>query len=69
MKKKFIPIIGTISAGKSTFLQGLLGTDVFETGPSTTTNFVCLIKNSEQIKFYHVIPEKENEDIKFTKEE
>ena len=69
MKKKFIPIIGTISAGKSTFLQGLLGTDVFETGPSTTTNFVCLIKNSEQIKFYHVIPEKENEDIKFTKED
>ena len=68
MKKKFIPIIGTISAGKSTFLQGLLGTDVFETGPSTTTNFVCLIKNSEQIKFYRVIPEKENEDIKFTKE-
>ena len=32
MNKKFIPIIGTISAGKSTFLQGLLGTNVFETG-------------------------------------
>ena len=43
MKTKFIPIIGAISAGKSTFLQGLIGTNVFETGLSTTTKFVCLI--------------------------
>ena len=51
MKKKFIPIIGTISAGKSTFLQALLGTNVFETGTTTTTKFICLIKNSDQTKF------------------
>ena len=67
MKKKFIPIIGTISAGKSTFLQALLGTNVFETGTTTTTKFICLIKNSDQTKFYHVIPKKEN-IIEFIKE-
>ena len=66
MKKKFIPIIGTISAGKSTFLQGLLGTNVFETGSTTTTKFVCLIKNNNQTKFYHVIPKREN-GIEFIK--
>ena len=67
MKKKFIPIIGTISAGKSTFLQALLGTNVFETGTTTTTKFICLIKSSDQTKFYHVIPKKEN-IIEFIKE-
>ena len=66
MRKKFIPIIGVISAGKSTFLQGLLGTNVFETGSTTTTKFVCLIKNSKQTKFYHVKP-KEGE-VDFVKE-
>ena len=65
--EKFIPIIGTISAGKTTFLQGLLGTDVLETGATTTTKFVCIIKNSVQTKFYHVIPKREN-FIKFIKE-
>ena len=59
--------IGTISAGKSTFLQGLLGTNVFETGSSTTTKFVCLIKNSDKTKFYHVLPKREK-DIDFIKE-
>ena len=56
MSKKFIPIIGTISAGKSTFLRAFLGTDVLQTGQTTTTKFVCLIKNSDHISFYHVIP-------------
>ena len=67
MIKKFIPIIGAISAGKSTFLRGLLGTTVLESGASTTTRFVCLIQNSNEMKFYHVIPKKEN-GIKFLKE-
>ena len=67
MNKKFIPIIGTISAGKSTFLQGLLGTNVFETGSITTTKFVCLIKNSEKTQFYHVIPERKENFISFKK--
>ena len=47
--KKFIPIIGTISSGKSTFLQGLLGLNVLEVGSTTTTKFVCLINNSDQM--------------------
>ena len=67
MKKKYIPIIGTISAGKSTFLQGLLGTDLLEIGSTTTTKFICIIKNSNRTKFYHVIPKRE-EEIKLIKE-
>lgn len=60
MKKKFIPIIGTISAGKSTFLDGLLGIDSLQTGILTTTKFVCLIKNSPNLSFYHVILKRSN---------
>ena len=60
MSRKFIPIIGTISAGKSTFLDGLLGIDSLQTGVLTTTKFVCLIKNSPNISFYHVIPKRNN---------
>lgn len=60
MEKKFIPIIGTISAGKSTFLDGLLGIDSLQTGILTTTKFVCLIKNSQSLSFYHVIPKRSN---------
>ena len=55
----YIPIIGTISAGKSTFLQALLGVDVLQCGATTTTKFTCLIKNSSKLSFYHVIPKKE----------
>ena len=68
MKKKYIPIIGTISAGKSTFLQGLLGTDLLETGSSTTTKFICIIKNSDKTKFYHILPKRKEEDIELIKE-
>ena len=71
-KRKYIPIIGGISAGKSTFLQAFLGINVLETGETTTTRFICLIKNSNELLFYHVIPkkgkqicfEKEGEEIK-----
>ena len=44
--KKFIPIIGTISSGKSTFLKALLGINILETGISTTTKFVYLIQHN-----------------------
>ena len=64
----YIPIIGAISAGKSTFLNGFLGINKLETGLSTTTKFVCLIKNSEYNLFYHVVPKKENDSISFIKE-
>jgi GTPase Era involved in 16S rRNA processing len=67
MNKKFIPIIGTISAGKSTFLKAFLGVSMLQTGASTTTKFVCLIKHSNKNCFYHVIPKKEN-GIQFIKD-
>ena len=65
--KSYIPIIGTISAGKSTFLKALLGIEVLETGITTTTKFICLIKNSSETSFYHVIPNIQN-GLTFNKE-
>jgi len=65
--KKYIPIIGTISAGKTSFLRAFLGTDVLQVGSVTTTKFVCLIKNSLETSFYHVLPKKEK-TIYFEKE-
>ena len=68
-KRYFIPIIGTISAGKSTFLNAFLGINVLQTDELTTTKFICLIKNSINSKFYHVIPKREKEkEIYFEKE-
>ena len=64
----YIPIIGTISAGKTTFLNSLLGFDLLQVGSITTTKFVCLIKNSSKTSFYHVIPRREKNDIIFPKE-
>ena len=54
--KKIIPIIGIISSGKSTFLQALIKSDILETGSTTTTKFLCLLKNkkSGSMRFYHV---------------
>ena len=60
MERKFIPIIGTISSGKSTFLDSFLGIEVLQTGILTTTKFVCIIKYSTKTSFYHVIPKREN---------
>lgn len=65
--KRYIPIIGTISAGKSTFLKAFLGINVLQAGSTTTTKFVCLIKHSDNICFYHVIPKVDN-GIKFYKD-
>jgi len=67
MKRKYIPIIGTISAGKSTFLRAFLGTNLLQTGASTTTRFICLIKNSDKTCFYHVLPKTTN-GIEFYKD-
>ena len=59
MERKFIPIIGTISSGKSTFLDSFLGIELLQTGILTTTKFVCIIKYSTKTSFYHVIPRRE----------
>ena len=67
MRKYFVLIIGTISAGKSTFLKAFLGINVFQVGETTTTKFICLIQNNKDTKFYHVIPKKE-ETLSFVKD-
>ena len=66
--RKLIPIIGTISAGKSTFLNALLGTNVLQKGSTTTTKFVCLIKHSANIQFYKVKATRNNNQLYFEKE-
>ena len=69
MSQKYIPIIGEMSAGKSNFLNAFLGLDnILQTGTSTTTKFVCLIKDSNMTKFYHVIPKRKNEYLVFNKQ-
>lgn len=68
MSKIYIPIIGEMSAGKSNFLNAFLGLEVLQTGSATTTKFVCLIKNSINTSFYHVIPVKQNGCLVFNKE-
>ena len=69
MNHAYIPIIGEMSAGKSNFLNAFLGLDdILQTGSSTTTKFVCLIKNSNYTSFYHVIPTKKNGYLIFNKE-
>ena len=68
MSQMYIPIIGQMSAGKSNFLNAFLGLEVLETGTSTTTKFICLIKNSSSSSFYHVIPTNQNGNLYFNKE-
>ena len=65
--KYYIPIIGEISSGKSTFLNSFLGINFLQTGMTTTTTFICLIKNSNKSCFYHVIPKTQN-GLTFVKE-
>ena len=65
----FVPIIGTISSGKSTFLNGFLGFKrILQSGSVVTTKFVTLIKNSKNTSFYHVIPKKKKENLLFIKD-
>ena len=69
MSQRCIPIIGEMSAGKSNFLNAFLGLDnILETGVTTTTKFVCLIKNNSTTKFYHVIPRRQSGYLVFNKE-
>ena len=55
--RKAIPIIGTISSGKSFFLDSLIGLDLLESQSNTTTKFVCIIqhhKNLKEPRFYQI---------------
>lgn len=43
----FIPIIGKISSGKSTFLNCLLGNDILHSGNGISTKFACIIRYAD----------------------
>lgn len=43
----FIPIIGKISSGKSTFLNCLLGNDILHSGNGISTKFACIIRYTD----------------------
>ena len=51
-----IPIIGTISSGKSTFLNNFLGFNYLESSGKITTQFICILRhnNSENSELYTV---------------
>ena len=42
-----IPIIGTISSGKSTFLNNFLGFNYLESSGKITTQFICIIRHRD----------------------
>ena len=45
-----IPIIGTISSGKSTFLNNFLGFDYLESSAKKTTQFICIIRHNPNLE-------------------
>ena len=55
--KKGIPLLGAISTGKSTFLNGYFGIDFLEIGIGITTKYITIIRHNSNLKvpiFYHV---------------
>ena len=63
MKKKFlVPVIGVISSGKSSFLNALLGTEIFQIDSDITTQFFCIIRHNESLSnpILYKIKEPEN---------
>ena len=61
-----IPVIGKISAGKSTFLNSLLGLDCLESDTTITTKFICIIRHNKELsapKLYPVILKKRKSEI------
>ena len=50
IKRFFIPIIGIISSGKSTFMNYLLQlNNILEIGEQITTQFICIIRHDENV--------------------
>ena len=45
--RKILSVIGNISAGKSSFLNYLLGNDILETGDGLKTRFIVIIRHTE----------------------
>ena len=66
IKRFFIPIIGIISSGKSTFLNYLLQlNNILEIGEQITTQFICIIRQDEKAdipELYEVSIEKRDDE-------
>ena len=62
MKKFLVPVIGVISSGKSSFLNALLGTEIFQIDSDITTQFFCIIRHNESLSnpILYKIKEPEN---------
>ena len=54
----YIPIFGSSQKGQSTILNGLMSAKILNS-INSNSNFICLFKNSKNIKFYHVNLKKE----------
>lgn len=72
ISKNGIPLLGEISTGKSTFLNGYFGIDFLEIGIGITTKFITIIRHNPNLKvpvFYHVnLSENENGKYKYLKD-
>ena len=66
IERFFIPIIGIINSGKSTFMNNFLNLkNILQIGDITTTRFMCIIrhdKNAKVPELYNVKIEKRNEN-------
>jgi len=70
-EKYCVPIIGSVSCGKSTFLNSLIYFDdiddnLLEEGLQTTTKFICVIRHNPKLEcpeLYHVTLEKDKNKI------
>ena len=62
MKQFLVPVIGVISSGKSSFLNALLGTEIFQIDSDITTQFFCIIRHNESLSnpILYKIKEPEN---------
>ena len=67
-QKLFVPVIGLMNSGKSTFLNSLL--NVKEDILGFETKFACIIRHNKNLKecqFYHVTLEEKNNTAVFSK--
>ena len=67
-ERYFVPIIGPVGCGKSTFLNSFININngLLEEGLQTTTKFVCIIRHNPKLTqpiFYHVSLKKLNTKI------
>ena len=68
--RKILSVIGNISAGKSSFLNYLLGNDILETGDGLKTRFIVIIRHTENNDpvLSHIIRKKDAYDDYYIKE-